>query len=319
MRLGYLLRRREPRRAVRAAVVALSLGGLGACAPITPSYSDPNVARAAAFVPINDEAMRDHWAFNEPPPLRASVVRSATSRFIRSVRWGPAEPLPGRAVDCRAVKCVALTFDDGPVGDTARLLNILSRAEISATFFVVGSAARGEPGVLLREVRDGHEVENHSWDHPQLTHLSDEGIGRELDRTADVVDDVIGRRPTLVRPPYGDISRRVVRVIEAPVILWSVDPQDWLYRNADTVYQRVTAQTRPGSIVLMHDIHPTSIDAVPRIIATLKRQHYTFVTVSELYGGRLEPDRVYTGREAEYRGPRRAVNRPAAPAAPATE
>jgi hypothetical protein len=137
---------------------------------------------------------------------------------------------------------------------------VLADAAVSATFFVVGSAARGEPGILLREVRDGHEV--HSWDHPQLTHLTDAGITSELDRTAEAVADVAGRRPTLVRPPYGDLNRRVVRVIEAPVILWSVDPQDWLYRNADTVYHRVTAQTRPGSIVLMHDIHPTTVDAV---------------------------------------------------------
>ncbi len=253
---------------------------------------------------LRDEASRGHWAFNSPvpalsPPRGASAV-TPTGTTIRSLRWPAFAPAPARRIDCLKVKCVALTFDDGPVADTSRLLRMLSDAQVRATFFVLGSMARDVPDMLLREVVAGHEIGNHSWAHPQLTRLSTALVAREVFQTADEVGEVAGARPTLVRPPYGDLSTRVVRDIDAPVILWSVDPQDWLYRDADTVVRRVTAGTRPGSIVLLHDIHPSSISAVPRIVEALKDQDFTFVTVSELYGGKLEKGTVYTGREDEW-------------------
>jgi hypothetical protein len=102
-----------------------------------------------------------------------------------------------------------------------------------------------------------------------------------------------------MRPPYGDIDshvRHILRARDWPIILWTVDPQDWKDRNSDTVYRRVVSQTSPGAIVLMHDIHPTTVAAVPRILATLKHEGYTFVTVSDLYGNNLIPGKTYSGR-----------------------
>ena len=110
---------------------------------------------------------------------------------------------------------------------------------------------------------------------------------------------MIGTRPTLVRPPYGSISPRVtadLRRLGDPVILWDVDPLDWKYRNADTVYANVMDQVGPGSIVLLHDVHPTTVAAVPRILKALADRGYVFVTVSELFGGELRAGKVYTER-----------------------
>ncbi|HEX3827487.1 MAG TPA: polysaccharide deacetylase family protein [Sporichthyaceae bacterium] len=211
-------------------------------------------------------------------------------------------PLPDTP-NCLVVRCVALTFDDGPIADTGRLLGILASAGVKATFFDVGEMAAQSPDAVRAELAAGHEVGNHSWSHPQLTRLSDGQVGDQVDRTAQELASIDGLHPMLFRPPYGAVNDRVCAVLAAqgdPVILWSVDTLDWLHRNADSVYRRAVDGVRPGSIVLMHDIHPTTVDAVPRIIAELTRRGYTFVTVSELYGGNLEPGAIYTGREQEW-------------------
>jgi hypothetical protein len=102
--------------------------------------------------------------------------------------------------------------------------------------------------------------------------------------------------PDVVRPPYGAIDMPTAKLIPYPLILWSVDPDDWRDQNSDLVYRRVTGAGRPGSIVLMHDIYPTTVAAVPRIIEFYKQRHYTFVTVSELYQSKLRAHQMYHGR-----------------------
>jgi len=214
----------------------------------------------------------------------------------------PAAPKP-KAVDCRRVKCVALTFDDGPGPYTTRLLAMLRKAKVHATFFSVGEMVAARPKVEKQIAKDGHEIGNHSWSHPDLPKLTSAAISSQLDRTARQIAKATGTKPTLVRPPYGAYSPRVRKLIGGDhdaVVLWSVDPLDWKYRNSNSVYSRVTSQTKPGSIVLMHDIHGTTVAAVPRIIANLRARHYHFVTVSELYGGHLKSGHVYTDRQAAY-------------------
>lgn len=259
----------------------------------------PPPARTAAA--LNPAAGIAPAAVAVPAPTEspAPVVEQAAAVSVAHQSEAPAPDTP----DCLVLRCVALTFDDGPIADTQRLLGILASAGVKATFFDVGQMAADRPDAVRAELAAGHEVGDHSWSHPQLTRLSDAQVGDQVNRTTQELAGIDGLRPTLFRPPYGAVNARVRAVLAGqgdPVILWSVDTLDWLHRNADSVYRRAVDGVRPGSIVLMHDIHPTTVDAVPRIIAELSSRGYTFVTVSELFGGKLEPGVVYTGREQEW-------------------
>jgi peptidoglycan/xylan/chitin deacetylase (PgdA/CDA1 family) len=219
------------------------------------------------------------------------------------------------APDCLVLRCVALTFDDGPGPYTERLLSMLAAENVRATFFLIGESAVTYPNEVRAELAQGEEIGNHSWTHPQLTHLDDEQVADQQSRTAAEIQSIDGQAPTLFRPPYGDVNPRVSAVLGehgAPVILWSVDTLDWLYRYPDSVYRRTVEGVRPGSIVLMHDIHPTTVEAVPRIIGELKSRGYTLVTVSQLFGGTLKPGVDYGGREQEWS----AAQRPAPAVSP---
>ncbi|GAA3214977.1 hypothetical protein GCM10010468_36100 [Actinocorallia longicatena] len=192
--------------------------------------------------------------------------------------------------DCSKEKCVALTFDDGPVKGTGRVLDALARAKAKATFFVLGSMAAEEPGMLRRAAAEGHEIGNHTWDHADLSRLPAARIRREIRRTGDLVTRLTGVTPRLLRPPYGASNRRVVRAARSfglPQIMWAVDPQDWRDHRPASVTHRVLKDVQPGHIVLMHDIQPGTVKAVPRVLKTLKRRGYVFVTVSELLAGEL--------------------------------
>lgn len=212
---------------------------------------------------------------------------------------------PRRDIDCRVERCVAITFDDGPGLHTDKLLRALDAAGARATFFVLGDVAAARPTALRKIAVAGHEIATHTWDHEALPRLTDQQVRSELTRSADVIEKITGTRPALMRPPYGSLSSRVIGLLGArewPIILWSLDPQDWRDRNADTVYRRVIAGTQPGEIVLLHDIHATTVAAVPRILAELSDRGYTFVTVSELYNRPLKNGEVYYDRHDAYIG-----------------
>ena len=184
---------------------------------------------------------------------------------------------------------IAMTFDDGPHGTlTPKLLDLLAARHIKVTFFVLGECVEQHPEVLQRAAREGHEIANHSWSHPQLNKMSDEAVRSQLRRTDDAIKAVTGKRPTLFRPPYGAITARQKKWIHDEfgyqTILWDVDPLDWKEPGPMTVTNRILKETRPGSIVLSHDIHRGTIDAMPSTLEQLQAKHFKFVTVSELLG-----------------------------------
>lgn len=185
--------------------------------------------------------------------------------------------------DCSKVKCIAMTFDDGPaVAETATLLEHLAQYQARATFFVVGQNAAAHPDLLRAEVEAGHEVGNHSWNHPDLTQLTAAEVTSQLERTSAAIKAATGQEPTLFRPPYGAINDAVKSATDLSPVLWDVDPEDWKYRDAKRVAQTVIAQAGANEVILLHDIHPTSVAAVPEILRTLTAQDYHFVTVSHL-------------------------------------
>jgi peptidoglycan/xylan/chitin deacetylase (PgdA/CDA1 family) len=182
---------------------------------------------------------------------------------------------------------IAMTFDDGPAEKlTPELLDLLAKHHIKATFFVIGQNAAEHPDIVARAAREGHEIANHSWSHPNLGKMSDESVRRQLRQTDDAIKRATGKRPTLMRPPYGSITNRQRQWIHDEfgyqIILWDVDPLDWKRPGAATVCNRIVRQTRPGSIVLSHDIHPGTIEAMHDTLDQLEAKGFKFVTVSEL-------------------------------------
>lgn len=182
---------------------------------------------------------------------------------------------------------VAMTFDDGPSAkDTPRLLDMLKERNIKVTFFVLGEMVQQSPDILKRMAAEGHEIANHSWSHPQLTKLNAEGLRKQLGNTSDEIEQVTGKRPTLMRPPYGATNASLTKTINEQygmkVILWDVDPLDWKYHNSQHVHDEILKAAQPGSIILSHDIHPTTVSAMPQTLDDLLAKGYKFVTVSEL-------------------------------------
>ncbi|MBB0967646.1 polysaccharide deacetylase family protein [Dietzia aerolata] len=193
------------------------------------------------------------------------------------------EPAP----DCNVLKCVALTFDDGPDRySTTALLDILEARGVKANFFVLGTLIQGNEDIILRMQRLGMGVENHTWDHPNLGAMSHAGVIDQLQRTNQELARVLGYTPKYIRPPYGSWTPGVTPTHGMRPVMWEVDPQDWLYRSSPTVTQNVVSGASAGDVILLHDIHQTSVDAVPGIIDSLHNQGFTFVTLDDLYAAR---------------------------------
>jgi peptidoglycan-N-acetylglucosamine deacetylase len=185
-------------------------------------------------------------------------------------------------------KRIALTFDDGPHPViTLKVLDQLRSRNIKATFFVLGERVKLYPEVLQKTFADGHEIGNHTYSHRRLQTSSNEAIESDIRTAQNIIKETIGFEPNLFRPPYGALnpeSKRILELHHLQTILWSVDPEDWKFRNEDLIYRFVVQHVRGGSIVLFHDIHPVILDALPRILDTLAAEGYQFTTVSDLCG-----------------------------------
>lgn len=193
-------------------------------------------------------------------------------------------------------KCIALTFDDGPGAHTMRLLDMLDKYNAKATFFVVGEKIAGRQDILKQQVARGHQLGNHSWRHPDLTQISIENMQSEFTKTSEAIKFAVGISPTIMRPPCGAINQTVSQQLKAhgmSAILWSVDTRDWADRNSQIVCNRAVSNARSGAIILFHDIHPTSVDAIPCVLDALSKQGYKFVTIDTLFGGKTQPGVSY--------------------------
>ncbi|MCJ7839996.1 polysaccharide deacetylase family protein [Lederbergia sp. NSJ-179] len=183
-------------------------------------------------------------------------------------------------------KYVALTFDDGPSSDvTPRVLDTLAQHDAKATFFMLGNRVEALPKTAQQVAAAGHEIGNHTVDHADLSTLDPEGIRNEIGQSADSIEQATGIRPYFIRPPYGAFNDAVINDVANQgdtLILWSVDSLDWQSRNANAVISEIQKEITSGAIVLMHDIHPSTADALPQLLDWLESQGYQFVTVSQL-------------------------------------
>lgn len=181
-------------------------------------------------------------------------------------------------------KAIALTFDDGPGAKTTRrLIEALNERGARATFFVLGSRVNAYPDIVKYAYESGHQIGNHSYDHKTLTKLPQAEMLKQISDTDDAVKKVTGYITSYIRPPGGAHDETIDSRMGRPIITWSIDPKDWKVKNADKVYNTVISKVKDGDIVLFHDIYSTSVDAAIRVVDTLSRQGYSFVTLDELF------------------------------------
>lgn len=192
-------------------------------------------------------------------------------------------------------KVVAITFDDGPwPSQTDRILKVLEKEDVHATFFMLGSRVKRDPATARRVAEAGHTVGSHTYSHKPLSTLSAAQVRREIRRGRDALRQATGEDSAWLRPPYGAMDSdawREVRRLKARAVLWDVDSRDWTRPGSVKIERTVIANVRPGSVVLFHDgggNRNHTIAALPRIIRRLKAKGYTFVTVEELAEMRAE-------------------------------
>lgn len=222
-----------------------------------------------------------------PISFVSKYLQNPTARKFANIPKLAEKPKPAPIAPTPTVanKTIALTFDDGPGPYTEKLLDILDKYDAKATFFLIGSKVSGQASVVRSIQAHGHQLGNHSWSHPELPKLSVDQIAGEIDRTNEAIRQATGVKPSILRPPYGAVNGVVLeqlRLRNMSSILWSVDTRDWADRNSQIVCSRAVAGARPGAVILMHDIHQTSVNAVPCILSSLKQQGYSFVTIQRL-------------------------------------
>ena len=208
--------------------------------------------------------------------LIAAVTALSRNRAI------PAQNVSAIPVDA-APKLLAFTFDDGPHrGSTDRLLDGLRERNAKGTFFLVGEEIDEARDIVERMREDGHQIGNHTWSHKRLDEISTDEAAQEIGKTDALLKSVAGDAEYWLRPPYGFLRDGAEKSLGVPVVKWSLDPRDWESRDADKVVQAVMEAVKPGDIVLLHDIYPTSVEAALRLMDALAADGYQFVTVEEL-------------------------------------
>lgn len=277
----------------------------------------PKAAPAEATAPAPASAAPASAPVPAPAPAPASTPAAAPVPASKSADASPASNAAKNTYSQCNVEgpYVAMTFDDGPHGaNTPRLLEMLKQRGIKATFFCVGQCVAEYPEIAKRIVDEGHEIASHSWSHPQLSSMSEASVRDQLERTHQAIKQATGVAPKVFRPPYGAFTQRQRNWANAvygyKTILWDVDPLDWKIRSAPHVQSEILRRTVPGSIILSHDIHKSTIDAMPATLDGLLAKGYKFVTVSEL----LAMDKPMPAKPKATPAPKTASSKSAAPA-----
>jgi peptidoglycan/xylan/chitin deacetylase (PgdA/CDA1 family) len=199
---------------------------------------------------------------------------------------------------------VALTFDDGPRSSTtSRLLEGLSQREIPATFFLVGQCVAGNEELVRDMAQAGHQIGIHTYDHVRVTGLSRRDFLTQVEDTRAVLRSLLGEGEYWLRPPYGIVDRSVQQWADCPLILWSIDPEDWKDRDSQRIVSAVLERVGDGDIILMHDIYESSVDAALQVADSLLERGYCFVTVEQLLSLReVQPEagQTYTAARPDF-------------------
>ena len=177
---------------------------------------------------------------------------------------------------------IALTFDDGPSQYTENILNTLKKYKVNATFFVIGNKVKNYQSVLLRCLYDGNEIGNHTYNHKYLPKLNEQDFLLQIEKTQEVIKKYTGYTPTIMRPSYGAVNKKMKSLTNLEIVLWNIDTLDWRYHNVQKIADKVLEKASDGAIVLMHDTYQKTSEALNIIIPKLLESGYQLVTISEL-------------------------------------
>ncbi len=259
-------------------LVAASLSSCAAAKPMPPVKPSAQAVKTPSNTAYRTPPIQGPVPRNPDMSLPSNFSNSAGISFSRVMVSG---------------QYIAMTFDDGPhPQNTTRLLDMLRARNIKATFYVIGRSVDLYPQVVRRTVAEGHEIGNHSNTHRLLSKLGDAEIISDLGRCRDAVARAAGVQPRTMRPPYGGLLQRQRELVHSefgyPTILWSVDPLDWKRPGAGVITSRILAGTSAGGIVLAHDLHSQTVDAMPATLDGLLSRGYKFVTVSQMIALKTE-------------------------------
>lgn len=242
------------------------------------------------YLPMSEGTVILHYSYDEVKdilllPVENAATATETEELTETERMENTEQnLSATTIDPDK-PMVALTFDDGPSKHTARLLDIFATHGGKGTFFVIGNLIDSRADTVKRMSDEGHEVAGHSWNHRQLTKLTSDELTDQLMTTRAKICEVTGVDSTVIRPPYGAFNSDVKKIcsnLGIVMVNWSVDTLDWKNKNADMVYNAIMSDVKDGDIILCHDLHATTVDAMERVIPDLIEKGYQLVTVSEL-------------------------------------
>lgn len=179
---------------------------------------------------------------------------------------------------------IAFTFDDGPHhSNTMQVVDLFEQYNGKATFFVLGKLAKTYPDIIKNCYQKGFEIENHSYSHPNLTKLPIEDAYKEIHETNDIIFSLTGRDPEYLRPPGGAYNTEIKNISHMKIQLWNIDTLDWKHRNSNIVTQKIIEQAKDGKVILVHDIHASTIEGVRNALPILHEQGYQFVTLETLH------------------------------------
>lgn len=180
-------------------------------------------------------------------------------------------------------KLIAFTFDDGPSEiNTNYLLDNLDKYDAKVTFFVLGSRVNSNKETIKRAYLEGNDIGSHTYNHRNLNLLSDVALMDEVKKTNEAIKGVIGKSPTLLRPPYGNLTDHGKELANMSIVLWNIDPLDWKYKDKNRVAQEIIEHAHDGAIVLVHDIYKSSVEGALLAMEELQKQGYAFVTINEM-------------------------------------
>lgn len=241
------------------------------------SNSGKEIAIISDKTKVNVYTTFQGWAYIVAGDIQGYVTKSHLKK-LTSVKLGKYNQ--GVVLH---TKRIALTFDDGPHPTiTHEILKTLEKYNAKATFFVTGHRVEKSPNVLKDIYEAGHEIGNHTFNHLKLTDLPKNQSDAQIVTTDNLVKSIIGEEPTLFRPPYGSFNKEIQNSLSVPLIMWSIDTLDWKHRDPEKTLQAVKQNAKNGSIILMHDVHQTTADALDQVLSYLSKQGYEFVTVSEI-------------------------------------
>lgn len=191
-------------------------------------------------------------------------------------------PEANAKVEVKEAPKIALTFDDGPSVYTESLLEGLEKRNVKVTFFVIGKSAQESPEIVKKESEGGHLIGNHTYNHLEITRVSDEKAKEEIEKTNQLLEEILGKKTEYIRPPFGAWQKNLEKELDVIPVGWTIDTLDWTTANVEEIVNKVVTRVKENDIILLHDCYDSSVRAALRIVDILQKEGFEFVTVDEL-------------------------------------